>query len=43
MGEELKKEAFRSQLKALCPIVDNLRLMLGAAQHAFNIENRQFI
>ena len=36
MAEELKKEAFRNQLKALCPTVDNLRLMLGAARHAFN-------
>jgi Na+/phosphate symporter len=36
MTEELKKEAFFDQLKALCPTVDNLRLMLGAARHAFN-------
>ena len=36
MAEELKKEAFLNQLKALCPTVDNLRLMLGAARHAFN-------
>ena len=36
MAVELKKEAFLDQLKALCPIVDNLRLMLGAARHAFN-------
>jgi Na+/phosphate symporter len=36
MAEELKKEAFLDQLKALCPTVDNMRLMLGAARHAFN-------
>jgi Na+/phosphate symporter len=36
MVEELKKKAFLDQLKALCPTVDNLRLMLGAARHAFN-------
>jgi Na+/phosphate symporter len=36
MAEELKKKAFLGQLKALSPTVDNLRLMLGAARHAFN-------
>ena len=36
MAEELKKKAFLNQLKALCPTVDNLRLMLGEARHAFN-------
>ena len=36
MAVELKKKAFLDQLKALCPTVDNLRLMLGAARHAFN-------
>jgi Na+/phosphate symporter len=36
MAKELKKEALLDQLKALCPTVDNLRLMLGAARHAFN-------
>ncbi len=36
MAEELRKKAFRDQLKALCPTVDNMRLMLGAARHAFN-------
>ena len=36
MAEELKKEAFLDQLQALCPTVDNMRLMLGAARHAFN-------
>jgi Na+/phosphate symporter len=36
MAEDLTKEAFSGQLKALCPLVDNLRLMLGAARHAFN-------
>jgi len=36
MTADLTKEAFAEQLKALCPLVDNLRLMLGAARHAFN-------
>lgn len=36
MAKELKKEAFGNQLKALCPTVDNLRLMSAAARHAFN-------
>ena len=36
MAEELKKKAFLNQLKALCSTVDNLRLMLGEARHAFN-------
>jgi Na+/phosphate symporter len=36
MADELRKKAFRKQLKALCPTVENLRLMLGAARHAFN-------
>jgi Na+/phosphate symporter len=36
MATDLKKKAFFEQLKALCPIVDNLRLMLGEARHAFN-------
>lgn len=36
MTEGFKKEAFLDHLKALCPTVDNLRLMLGAARHAFN-------
>ena len=36
MAEDLKKEAFFDRLKALCPTVDKLRLMLGEARHAFN-------
>lgn len=36
MAEGLKKETFRGRLKALCPVIDNMRLMLGAARHAFN-------
>ena len=36
MAKELMKKAFLDQLKAFCPTVDNLRLMLGAARHAFN-------
>jgi Na+/phosphate symporter len=40
MVEEFTKKAFRKQLKALCPTVENLRLMLGAARHAFNRHSR---
>lgn len=36
MEKELTKGSVREQLKALCPLVDNMRLMLGAARHAFN-------
>lgn len=36
MADDLKKDAFRDHLKALCSTLDNLRLMLGAARHAFN-------
>jgi Na+/phosphate symporter len=36
MAEDLKKEAFFDRLKALCPTVDKLGLMLGEARHAFN-------
>src|SRR5512139_406947 len=36
MAEEQKKKAFLDQLKTLCATVDKLRLMLGAARHAFN-------
>ena len=35
MEEKLEKD-FKDQLKALCPLVDNLRLMIAAARHAFN-------
>ena len=40
MTRELKKEAFPNQLKELCPTVENLRLMLVAARHAFNRHSR---
>mgnify|MGYP005837100447 CR=1 FL=1 len=36
MTEEQREKAFREQLKALCPLVDQVRLMLAAARHAFN-------
>jgi Na+/phosphate symporter len=36
MAEELRKKGGKEQLKALCPLVDNMRFMLGAARHAFN-------
>jgi Na+/phosphate symporter len=34
--EKTSKKGLREQLKALGPLVDNMRLMLGAARHAFN-------
>lgn len=40
MTEKLSPKGFRQQLKALCPLVDALRLMLGAARHAFNRHSR---
>ena len=36
MTEKALKLDFAHQLHALCPIVDTLRLMFGAARHAFN-------
>ncbi len=36
MAEEQREKAFQDQLKALCPLVDNMRLMIAAARHAFN-------
>lgn len=36
MATDLKKEAFLEQLQALCPVVDQIRVMLGEARHAFN-------
>lgn len=30
------EKTFRDQIKALCPLVDNIRLMISAARHAFN-------
>ena len=38
MAEELKKEAFLDQLQALCPTVDNLRLMLGEARNVLAMQ-----
>jgi len=38
MAEELKKEAFLDQPKALCPTVDNLRLMLGEARNVLAMQ-----
>lgn len=40
MAEELNMEAFLSQLQMLGPTVENLRLMLVAARHAFNRHSR---
>ena len=36
MGEEQREKAFQDQVKALCPLVDTIRLMIAAARHAFN-------
>lgn len=36
MEKEFTKLSFREQLKTLCPLVDIVRRMLGAARHAFN-------
>jgi Na+/phosphate symporter len=36
MTEQQLEKAFRDDLKALCPLVDYLRLMIAAARHAFN-------
>lgn len=36
MSGSVKKTGLREHLKALCPLVDKVRLMLGAARHAFN-------
>jgi Na+/phosphate symporter len=36
MPEKDMKKAFQDRLKELCPLVDTLRLMIGAARHAFN-------
>jgi len=36
MPEKLKREAFLSRLQGLCSTVENMRLMLVAARHAFN-------
>jgi Na+/phosphate symporter len=36
MTEIHTEQAFMEQLKALCPLVDNIRLMVEAARHVFN-------
>mgnify|MGYP001822029330 CR=1 FL=1 len=36
MAEKQTNNAFQDQLKAVCPLVDNMRLMIAAARHAFN-------
>lgn len=36
MAEEHGEKPFRERLKALCPLVDQVRLMLAAARQAFN-------
>ncbi len=36
MGEEQRQQDFKDQVKALCPLVENMRLMIAAARHAFN-------
>jgi Na+/phosphate symporter len=36
MTAELIEQAFREKLKELCPLVDNVRLMVEAARHVFN-------
>jgi Na+/phosphate symporter len=36
MAEIQAEQAFKEKLKALCPLVDNIRLMVEAARHAFN-------
>ena len=36
MAEKQTNNAFQDQLKALCPLVDHMRLMIAAARHAFN-------
>lgn len=36
MVEERRNQDFKEQLKALCPLVDNIRLMVEAARHVFN-------
>jgi Na+/phosphate symporter len=36
MAEEQKEHAFKEKLKALCPLVDDMRLMVEAARHVFN-------
>jgi len=36
MPEVFTEQAFQKTLNNLCPTIDNLRLMIGAARHAFN-------
>ena len=36
MAEEERQQAFTEKLKELCPLVDDIRLMVEAARHVFN-------
>jgi Na+/phosphate symporter len=36
MAEMQVEQAFKDKLKELCPLVDNIRLMIEAARHVFN-------
>lgn len=36
MAQQIKDKTKAKQWERLCPIVDNMRLMLGASRHAFN-------
>jgi Na+/phosphate symporter len=36
MAEIQAEQAFKEKLKELCPLVDNIRLMVEAARHVFN-------
>ena len=36
MAEEQREQAFKEKLKELCPVVDDIRLMVEAARHVFN-------
>ncbi len=36
MAKDLDRTGLREQVKALAPLVDTVRLMLGSARHAFN-------
>jgi len=40
MAEAASEKNFRSHIKALCPLVDHIRLMIAAARHAFNRHSR---
>jgi Na+/phosphate symporter len=40
MSEAPSQKDLRKNIKALCPLVDHIRLMLTAARHAFNLHSR---